>query len=254
MLNSCFGAGAFFLPKNADRTAVKPAETADDRGVLAKLPVARQGREIAHESLYIIAKMRPLRMPRDLRLLPGRQIGIKIGKCLLGLGFEPGQVLANSNGIALRRELAEFQNLGFEFGNWFFKIEIALHCRRRGYAKDRTRLGAAPKFPSWHQKEQEFTNRNQPQNALAFCALSISGARKLAILSREVKKPRRLCAWFGGRSASSRVRGGFAGQHRVKRADVACSAKLRRNSWVAEHARHPCQRFQMVGASRLRCD
>ena len=94
MLNSCFGAGAFFLPKNADRTAAKPAETADDRGVLAKLPVARQGREIAHESLDIIAKMRPLRMPRDLRLLPGRQIGIKIGKRLLGLGFEPGQFLA----------------------------------------------------------------------------------------------------------------------------------------------------------------
>ena len=44
------------------------------------------------------------------------------------------------------RELAEFQNLGFEFGNWFFKIEIASHCRRRGYAKDRTRLGAAPNF------------------------------------------------------------------------------------------------------------
>ncbi len=39
MLNSRFGAGAFFLPKNADRTAAKPAETADDRGVLAKLPV-----------------------------------------------------------------------------------------------------------------------------------------------------------------------------------------------------------------------
>ena len=86
--------------------------------------------------------MRPLGMPRDLRLLPGRQIGIKIGKRLLGLGFEPGQFLANGNGVALRRELAEFQHLGFEFGNGFFKIEIASHCRRRGYAKDWTRLGA----------------------------------------------------------------------------------------------------------------
>ena len=149
MLNSCFGAGAFFLAKDANGTAAKPAETADDRGVLAKLPIARQGREIVHEGLDIIAKMRPLRMPGDLRLLPGRQIGIKIGKRLLGLGFEPGQFLANGNGVALRRELAEFQNLGFEFGDWFFKIEIASHCRRRGYAKDRTRLGAAPKFPSW---------------------------------------------------------------------------------------------------------
>jgi hypothetical protein len=107
--------------------------------------------------------MRPLRMPRDLRLLPGRQIGIKIGKRLLRLGFEPGQFLANSNGVTLSRELAEFQNLGFEFGNRFFKIEIASHCRRRGYAKDRTRLGAAPKFPSWRPKERKFANRNQRQ-------------------------------------------------------------------------------------------
>src|SRR5580704_15402842 len=163
MLNSCFGAGAFFLAQDADRTAAKPAETADDRGVLAELPVARQGREIAHEGLDIIAKMRPLWMPRDLRLLPGRQIGIKIGERLLGLGFEPGQFLANGNGVALRRDLAEFQNLGFEFGNGFFKIEIASHCRRRGYAKGRARLGAAPNFPSWRHEERKFPNRNQRQ-------------------------------------------------------------------------------------------
>ena len=118
------------MAKDADRTAAKPAETADDRGVLAKLPVTRERCEIAHERFDTVAEMRPLRVPRDLRLLPGREIGIKIGKRLLGLGFEPRQFLANGNGVALRRELAQLQNLGFEFGNRFFKVEIGAHCRR----------------------------------------------------------------------------------------------------------------------------
>ena len=130
MLDSRLGVGAFFLAQDADRTAAKPAETADDRGVLAKLPVTRERREIAHKRLDTVAKMRPLLVPRDLRLLPGRQIGIKIGKRLLGLGFEPRQFLANGNGIALRREHAQLQNLGFEFGNRFFKVEIGAHCCR----------------------------------------------------------------------------------------------------------------------------
>ena len=74
-------------------------------------------------------------MARDLRLLPGREIGIEIGKRLPGLGFEPRQFLANGNGIALRREHAQLQNLGFEFGNRFFKVEIGAHCHRDVFAE-----------------------------------------------------------------------------------------------------------------------
>ena len=131
VLDARLGVGALFLADDADRPAAEPAETADDRRVLAKLPVTRQGREIVHERLDIVAEMRPLRMPRDLRFLPGREIGIKIGQCLLGLGFETRQLLANGYGVALRREHAQFQDLGFKLGDRFFKVEIGAHGRRR---------------------------------------------------------------------------------------------------------------------------
>ena len=251
MFDSGFGAGSFFLAKDADGTAAKPAETADDRCVLAKMPVARQGRKVAHEGRDKIAKMRPLRMPCDLRLLPGRQIGIKIGKRLFGLRFEPGQFLANGNGVAFFRELAEFQNLGFEFCNRFFKIEIASHCRRKVYAKDFLPWGRPPHFRRGAKRtgnSRTVTNTN----ALLPLALQARGNSPFCAAKSRYRAGRR--ARFGPKPALCRVRGGFAGQHRVKRADVACGAKFRRNSWVAQQARHPRQRFQMVGTSCLRCD
>ncbi len=61
-----------------------------------------------HQRFDVIAEMRPLRMPRNLRLLPGRETGVKIGKRLFGLALEPRQFLANGNGIALRGELTQF--------------------------------------------------------------------------------------------------------------------------------------------------
>ncbi len=51
MLDSRFRVGAFFLAKDADRAAAKPAETADDCRILAKLPVPRERREIASPAL-----------------------------------------------------------------------------------------------------------------------------------------------------------------------------------------------------------
>ena len=111
-------------------------------------------------------------------------------------------------------------------------------------------LGAALKLPSFRRKEWQFANRNQRQ-----CLIGAGSFRgKLAILRCEVKTTRRRCAWGLAGPALGRVRGGFASQHRIEPGNVTRRAKLCRNTWVAEHARQPRQRFQVVGASRLRGD
>src|SRR5581483_4464798 len=55
--------------------------------VVAELAVARQRDEAFDQGLDVVETMRPLRMARDLRLLPWGQCGIEIAQ-LLDLGLE----------------------------------------------------------------------------------------------------------------------------------------------------------------------
>ena len=121
------GVKALFLADQADRLALEPAQAAGNGRILGKFAVAGQGREIADQRLGIIGKMRALRMAGDLRLLPWRQIGIEIEQRLGGLGFQPGQFLADANALAIGAQRAQFLDLGFEIGHRLFKIEIAAH-------------------------------------------------------------------------------------------------------------------------------
>ena len=65
------------MADQADRFASKTAEAADDGRVLAVLAVAGERDEIGNQRRDIVEAVRPLRMPRDLRLLPRRQSGIE---------------------------------------------------------------------------------------------------------------------------------------------------------------------------------
>ena len=57
-----------------------------------------------HQAFDVVDEMRPLRMARDLRLLPGRQAGVEIGQRLFRLAFEPRQLVADRDGVACCRQ------------------------------------------------------------------------------------------------------------------------------------------------------
>lgn len=79
--------------------------------------------------------MRPLWMPRDLRLLPRRQLAIEFLERLGGLAFELADLLGDRHGIVGRRHCAQFLDLGLKLGHRFFEIEIAAHEIRRYFAE-----------------------------------------------------------------------------------------------------------------------
>ena len=62
------------MADHADAFAVEAAEAADNGIVVAEFAVAGERHEIGDEASDVIEAMWPLRMPRDLRLLPGRQV------------------------------------------------------------------------------------------------------------------------------------------------------------------------------------
>ena len=47
----------------------------------------------------VVEAMRPLRMARDLRLLPGRQFGVEVRQRLRRLGLEPLDLVGDGGGI-----------------------------------------------------------------------------------------------------------------------------------------------------------
>ena len=65
--------------------AAEAAEAADDGLVLAEGAVAGQRRELLDQRGAVVLEMRPLRMARHQRLLPGRQRGIEVLQRLAAL-------------------------------------------------------------------------------------------------------------------------------------------------------------------------
>ena len=80
---------------------VDPREPADDRRIVGERAIAGQRQEIVGDAGDIILEMRPLRMPRDLRLLPRRQLRIGVAQQLVGLGLEPVDLGVDVDVVAL---------------------------------------------------------------------------------------------------------------------------------------------------------
>src|SRR5690606_11167199 len=70
MADAGFGVMALFLTDDHNRLSPEPSRTTDYRPVLAKLAVAGERREVLDHRFDVVAEMRPVRMPGDLRLLP----------------------------------------------------------------------------------------------------------------------------------------------------------------------------------------
>ena len=109
------------------RAAREAADAADNGLVLGEGAVAGERREILHQTIDVVTEMRTLGMAGDLRLLPGRQLGIGLFQGLLGLGLELGEFLLDRHGALLGRERLQLGDLAFELRDRFFEIEIGAH-------------------------------------------------------------------------------------------------------------------------------
>ena len=123
MLEAGVDVGALFMPEHADGLALKASETADNRLVLGEFAVAGQRREVGDEIAHIMDEMRALVVPRHLRFLPRRQIGVNRRQCCRKPVFQPGNLFAQRRRFALGDQRPQFIDLGLQFGGRFFKIE-----------------------------------------------------------------------------------------------------------------------------------
>jgi len=71
--------------------------------------------------------MRPLRMPRHLRLLPRRQAGVELLERLARLDLDAVDLLADGDGVAACLQRAHFFHFGLKLGHRLFEIEIGAH-------------------------------------------------------------------------------------------------------------------------------
>jgi len=112
---------------DADALAAETAEPADDGLVLAEDAVAGQRREVLEQLGDVVERVRPARMAGDQRLLPGGEALVEVPEGLVGLLLEARHLLGDGHASVARGDLAQFLDLGFEFGDRLFEIEVAAH-------------------------------------------------------------------------------------------------------------------------------
>ena len=117
----------FSWPITATAPAAEAADAGDDRRVLGEFPVAGERGEILDQPLGVVDEMRPVRVAGDLRLLPGREPGVDVGKRLVGPRFQAVDLLVDGDGVTLVAERLELLDLALEVGNRLFEVEIGAH-------------------------------------------------------------------------------------------------------------------------------
>src|SRR6184192_1223696 len=76
---------AFLMADDHARLAVEARESADDRRIVGIDAIAVQLAKVAEQRIDVIERVGPLRMTRDLRDLPGRQLAVDFPGELLAL-------------------------------------------------------------------------------------------------------------------------------------------------------------------------
>src|SRR5690606_14958221 len=127
VLQARLGVGTFFLPDDRYGLTVEATETGLDGFVIGEFAVAGKRGEFGEQPVDIFQAVRTVRMAGDLRLLPWRQLAVdvlqRIGRTLL----EATNLITHLDAALFLRELLQLQNLAFEVGDGFFKIEIVVH-------------------------------------------------------------------------------------------------------------------------------
>ncbi len=119
------GIAAFLMPDHHARHAVEPRHAADDGGVVAVAAVAVQLVKVGEDSSDVVERVRALRMPRDLRDLPRRELAVDVLGELLALLGEPGDLIGDvDRGILVH--VAKLLDLGLQLGDRLLEIEEGL--------------------------------------------------------------------------------------------------------------------------------
>ena len=141
---------ALFLADDHDRPAIEAPDAAGHGQILGELAIARQRREFGDQTVDIVNAVRPLRMARHLRFLPGIELGIQAGQGLLGLLLQLRYLLFDGDSIFRLSPGGEgFQlgDLAFQLGDPVFEVEIDFH---RVHASSRAGPDAQRLAPPWY--------------------------------------------------------------------------------------------------------
>ena len=130
MLQARLGVGALLGAQHDDAVPAKPANSADHGRVLGEGAVAGERHELVDQPGNVVEAMRPLGMPRDLHLLPGRQLRVALADEPLHLRFEPPDLLGDVE-PAVVRQAAQLVDLALELRDRPLEIEKMPHQRFR---------------------------------------------------------------------------------------------------------------------------
>jgi hypothetical protein len=123
-LDAGFGVVALLMPDHQHRLVVEPRQPADHGMVVGKGPVACQAGEFGEQLVDVVLAMRPVRVPRHLALLPGRQVLVEIAQRRIRLAVQRLGLLRHVHaGVGLRHRAKLFR-LAFDVGEGLFEIEI----------------------------------------------------------------------------------------------------------------------------------
>jgi hypothetical protein len=103
--------------------AAKAREAPLDGPVVAESPVTRERRIVLEQARDIVREMRPLRLARDLGLLPGRELGIGLPQQPLGARLEPADLLRQVELAAAGAQVAQLLDLAFQLADGLLEIE-----------------------------------------------------------------------------------------------------------------------------------
>src|SRR5690606_6265427 len=117
VLEARLGIAALLLADDGDGLAPEAAETGLDRLVLGELAVTGKRREILKQPCGIIEEMRTLGMPRDLRLLPGCQLGIDVDRRFASANLQAADLVARIDALIFLGEFLQLVDLAFEVGD-----------------------------------------------------------------------------------------------------------------------------------------
>jgi hypothetical protein len=118
-----------------DGTAAIAGEAALDRPVVAERAVAGERREVGEQRVDVVREVRPLGMAGDLRLLPGRELGVGLAQQLLGTGLEARDLLAQAELAVAGGKVAQLLDLALELADRLLEFEqLSLPSRACGRA------------------------------------------------------------------------------------------------------------------------
>ncbi len=110
------------MPDEDHRPAGDAREPADDGEVVRKHAVAMQLVELVADGVGVIERVRPLRMARELRDLPGREVREDARRELPALGLQARDLVLDVD-FRVGADVFQLLDFGFEFGDGLFKIE-----------------------------------------------------------------------------------------------------------------------------------